>query len=238
MSTLFIVQQCHVYRVPARTSTAGYRAAEWGDTAAPLWTGRLRVLEHAETCEIRLEDANSGELFASAPYDVTGKSVEAVLDSSRYFVIRVESDDHGTKRHAYIGVGVRSATHTSLSSAARVLTLPWLYRTGRGAYMRKAYLTDAASQSWREARDIQRMGHRRTCRPARAKTLHSQKARLCISRCQAVLSSVRMWISRVRRQGSCFRRRRRQVAVGTSRSYRTITMISCARHALPVPVSA
>jgi len=60
MSTLFLVQTCHVYRVPPRTSAAGYRAAEWGDTSKPLWTGRLRVLEHADSCEIRLEDASSG----------------------------------------------------------------------------------------------------------------------------------------------------------------------------------
>ena len=45
------------------------------------------------------------------PYDITGKSVEAVLDSSRYFVLRVESDgpDEASKRKAYIGLGVREA---------------------------------------------------------------------------------------------------------------------------------
>lgn len=107
MSTLFVVRQCHVYRVPPRTSAAGYRAAEWGDTSQPLWTGRMRVLEHADTCEIRLEDGQTGDLFAMCPYDITGKSVEAVLDSSRYFVLRVEHDDGETKRHAYIGLGVR-----------------------------------------------------------------------------------------------------------------------------------
>lgn len=112
MSTLYSVRVCHVYRVPPRTTAAGYRAAEWGDMSQPLWSGRLRVVEHAETCEIRLEDgttgrydgSNAGELFASCPYDVSGKSVEATLDSSRCFVVRVESDDG---RHAFIGIGVR-----------------------------------------------------------------------------------------------------------------------------------
>lgn len=40
-------------------------------------------------------------VFAQAPYAVANRSVEAVLDSSRYFVLRVE--DQGRK--AYIGMG-------------------------------------------------------------------------------------------------------------------------------------
>jgi hypothetical protein len=40
-------------------------------------------------------------VFAKAPYDPAKPPVEAVLDSSRYFVIRVE--DAGRK--AYIGLG-------------------------------------------------------------------------------------------------------------------------------------
>lgn len=50
----------------------------------------------------------TGDLFASAPYDVSGSSVEAVLDSSRYFVLRVESPDPNNsskKRRAYLGMG-------------------------------------------------------------------------------------------------------------------------------------
>lgn len=88
---------------------AGYRAAEWGDMEKPLWKGRMRIVEHDEQCAIRLEDGETGELFAAAPYDVTGKSVEPVLDSSRYFVLRVESDgpEPERRRTAYIGVGVR-----------------------------------------------------------------------------------------------------------------------------------
>lgn len=50
----------------------------------------------------------TGELFALCPYDMSGNSVEAVLDSSRYFVLRVESQDPstGNKKKAYIGMGV------------------------------------------------------------------------------------------------------------------------------------
>ncbi|SNX86899.1 uncharacterized protein MEPE_05608 [Melanopsichium pennsylvanicum] len=107
-TVIFVARECFVYRVPPRSSTAGYKAGEWGDMEAFLWKGRLRIMEfsNSNTCSIRLEDGDSGELFAECPYDVTGTSVEPVLDSSRYFVLRVESEGHdGKKKKAYIGMG-------------------------------------------------------------------------------------------------------------------------------------
>ncbi|CBQ69614.1 conserved hypothetical protein [Sporisorium reilianum SRZ2] len=107
-TVLFVARECFVYRVPPRSSTAGYKAGEWGDMEAFLWKGRLRIMEtsNSDTCSIRLEDGDSGELFAECPYDVSGTSVEPVLDSSRYFVLRVESQGpDGKKKKAYIGMG-------------------------------------------------------------------------------------------------------------------------------------
>jgi hypothetical protein len=48
------------------------------------------------------QDASTGELFAQVTYSSPWNQVEPVLDSSRYFVLRVEGD--GGKR-AYIGMG-------------------------------------------------------------------------------------------------------------------------------------
>jgi len=99
-SILYMCREVMVYRVPPRTSNAGYRAEGWGDLTDWLWKGRMRIIE-SDKCVIQLEDATTGELFAQSPYDVSGTSVEPVLDSSRYFVLRVE--DSGKK--AYIGIG-------------------------------------------------------------------------------------------------------------------------------------
>ena len=99
--TLLVKPEVFVYKIPPRTSAKGYRAADW-KLDAPDWTGRLRCIEKNSKCEIRLEDKNSGELFAACPVEnYPGTSVEAVTDSSRYFVICIQ--DSGRK--AYIGIG-------------------------------------------------------------------------------------------------------------------------------------
>lgn len=99
--TLLVKPEVFVYKIPPRTSAKGYRAADW-KLDAPDWTGRLRCIVKGNKCELRLEDRNNGELFASCPIDTyPGIAVEAVTDSSRYFVICIQ--DAGRK--AYIGMG-------------------------------------------------------------------------------------------------------------------------------------
>ncbi|PPQ66449.1 hypothetical protein CVT26_011207 [Gymnopilus dilepis] len=106
-SILYIAREISVYRIPPRVANEGYRANDWGDLASPLWKGRLRIVENSKGVSLNLEDAQTGELvFARADYDPARPSVEAVLDSSRYFVIRVE--DGGKK--AYIGLGFAERT--------------------------------------------------------------------------------------------------------------------------------
>ncbi|KAF5380987.1 hypothetical protein D9615_004112 [Tricholomella constricta] len=100
-SILYIAREVSVYKIPPLKANEGHRANEWGDLAQPLWKGRLRILEKSKGAAIQFEDGQTGELFARAEYDPTRPSVEGVLDSSRYFVVRVE--DAGKK--AYIGMG-------------------------------------------------------------------------------------------------------------------------------------
>ncbi|KAF8516774.1 hypothetical protein JB92DRAFT_3142443 [Gautieria morchelliformis] len=108
-SILFIAREISgeysytLFKVPPLRSNEGYRATEWGDLAQPMWKGRMRIVETSKGVTIRLEDGQTGEAFALAPYDTLKPSVEAALDSSRYFVLRVEDSASGKK--AYIGIG-------------------------------------------------------------------------------------------------------------------------------------
>uniref|UniRef100_A0A2P2K2U4 NECAP PHear domain-containing protein n=1 Tax=Rhizophora mucronata TaxID=61149 RepID=A0A2P2K2U4_RHIMU len=101
--TLLVVREVSVYKIPPRSTSGGYKCGEWLQSDQ-IWSGRLRVVSCKDRCEIRLEDSNSGELFAAC-FVQPGKrenSVETVLDSSRYFVLKIED---GRGKHAFIGLG-------------------------------------------------------------------------------------------------------------------------------------
>ncbi|XP_011038202.1 PREDICTED: uncharacterized protein At1g03900-like [Populus euphratica] len=104
---LFQVSECYVYMIPPRKSAASYRADEW-DVNKWAWEGTLKVISKGEECIIRLEDKTTGELYARA-FLRNGDlhPVEPVLDSSRYFVLRIEENIGGRLRHAFIGIGFR-----------------------------------------------------------------------------------------------------------------------------------
>ncbi|KAI6036426.1 hypothetical protein BKA83DRAFT_128618 [Pisolithus microcarpus] len=95
-SVLYIAREISVYKIPPLRVNEGHRANDWGDLANPLWKGRLRIVETKKNAALKFEDSQTGTLTSG----------EAVLDSSRYFVVRVE--DAGKK--AYIGMGFAERT--------------------------------------------------------------------------------------------------------------------------------
>ncbi|KAE8739530.1 hypothetical protein FOCC_FOCC014950 [Frankliniella occidentalis] len=100
-SVLLVKQEVFVYKIPPRQTNRGYRATEW-NLDAPQWTGRMRLVAKGNDCTMKLEDKN-GELFAKCPIEkYPGIALEAVSDSSRYFVVRIQDDDG---RAAFIGLG-------------------------------------------------------------------------------------------------------------------------------------
>ncbi|RDX94038.1 hypothetical protein CR513_23614 [Mucuna pruriens] len=101
--TLLVVREVSVFKIPPRTTSGGYKCGEWLQSDK-IWSGRIRVVSRRDRCEIRLEDPNSGELFAAC-FVFPGQrenAVEPVLDSSRYFVLKIED---GRGKHAFIGLG-------------------------------------------------------------------------------------------------------------------------------------
>ncbi|XP_066306483.1 uncharacterized protein At1g03900-like [Miscanthus floridulus] len=104
---LFQVAECYVYLIPPRKTAASYRADEW-NVNKWAWEGALKVASKGEECIIKLEDKNTGELYARAFLrEGEPHPVEPVIDSSRYFVLRVEENIGGRQRHAFIGLGFR-----------------------------------------------------------------------------------------------------------------------------------
>uniref|UniRef100_A0A2P2J9Z9 NECAP PHear domain-containing protein n=1 Tax=Rhizophora mucronata TaxID=61149 RepID=A0A2P2J9Z9_RHIMU len=94
------IHVCNVY----------FRADEW-NVNKWTWEGPLKVISKDEECIIRLEDKSTGELYARA-FLRKGEPhpVEPVIDSSRYFVLRIEENIGGRLRHAFIGIGFRERT--------------------------------------------------------------------------------------------------------------------------------
>lgn len=97
--TLLTIAQCFVYRVPPLASGSGYKAKDW-DLQSPIWQGRLMVKSNKGVCVVRLLN-NDGWEFAVCPVN-SPNAVEKVLDSSRYFALRISD---GTGKTAVIGLG-------------------------------------------------------------------------------------------------------------------------------------
>lgn len=142
---LFVARSVHIYAIPPLVSMKGYTAADWtkvdqqtGKTRQ-IFTGRLRIVETAiplssiageggkeegekVKADILLEDPDNGSLFAAAPYTDPG-AVEHVLDSSRFFAIRVVASDG---RKAVLGIGFEDRSEAfdfgvALQEASKIL---------------------------------------------------------------------------------------------------------------------
>lgn len=81
---LFLCPRVHIYQVPPLTSNSGYKASDWKveNERSRIFTARLRVLETSTISidpdaedkvktDVRLEDPDTGELFANCPYEVS-----------------------------------------------------------------------------------------------------------------------------------------------------------------------
>ncbi|CAL5336839.1 uncharacterized protein At1g03900 [Camellia sinensis] len=136
---LFQVPECYVYLIPPRKSAASYRADEW-NVNKWAWEGMLKVVSKGEECIIRLEDKTTGELYARAFLrDGEPHPVEPVIDSSRYFVLRIEENIGGRLRHAFIGIGFRERPEAYDFQAALHDHMKYLNKKKTAEEMEKQY---------------------------------------------------------------------------------------------------
>lgn len=117
---MFRCPAAYVYQIPPGTA-AGHSAQLW-DVDHWLKEVAVRVVTKGDACSVKLEDQESGELFAEAPLpDDPWKvhtSVEPVNDSSRYFALKVVDTTTGSGQHAFIGIGFRERAQASDFNAA------------------------------------------------------------------------------------------------------------------------
>eukprot|EP01026_Neomeris_dumetosa_P032129 TRINITY_DN2546_c0_g1_i13.p1 TRINITY_DN2546_c0_g1~~TRINITY_DN2546_c0_g1_i13.p1 ORF type:complete len:248 (-),score=40.79 TRINITY_DN2546_c0_g1_i13:159-902(-) len=115
--TTFQEQECYVYQIPP-ASSLGHRAELW-DVNNWIREVSCQIVTQGEDCFIRLFDKETSQLFAECPIDPNvpfHASVEQVVDSSRYFVIKIV--DRDSKRHAFIGIGFRERSKALNFNAA------------------------------------------------------------------------------------------------------------------------
>jgi Protein of unknown function (DUF1681). len=122
--TLLRVPETFVYKVPPMATSGGFRAEDW-NLAYPLATCSLLVKRVDDSLYIQLfkdaqkldgpVGAREEHLFAQCKTSLRFMSkgtslnmdywVDTVVDSSRYFVLRIS--DEKNKREAHIGIGFR-----------------------------------------------------------------------------------------------------------------------------------
>ena len=111
-----VIKDAHVFKLPPRPTSGGWRGADWKDE---VWQGTVKVVERGETTMVLLVDRSNGSIFAVCP--IKDGAVERTVDSSRYFVLRIEN---ANGRHMFIGMAFNERNdafdfNTSLEDAKR-----------------------------------------------------------------------------------------------------------------------
>jgi hypothetical protein len=116
------IRECFVYKLPPRANAKGHVAQEWG-LEKPLWTGELKLLATDQNLWLRF--SKNGEVFCESVkiplHEVNVIHpltywVEPALDSSRYYVIRMQ--DPVSKKLISLGVGLRERSESFDFNAA------------------------------------------------------------------------------------------------------------------------
>lgn len=111
-----VIQDAHVFKLPPRPTAGGWRGADWTDE---VWQGTVKVVERDDVTLVLLVDRATEKIFAVCP--IQDGAVDRCVDSSRYFVLRIEN---ANGRHMFIGMAFNERNdsfdfNTSLEDAKR-----------------------------------------------------------------------------------------------------------------------
>lgn len=110
------IPDAHIFKLPPRPTAGGWRGADWDKE---VWQGTLKVVERGDLTVILLVDPKKGSIFAVCP--VRDGAVDRCVDSSRYFVLKVENADG---KHLFVGMAFNERNdafdfNTALEDARR-----------------------------------------------------------------------------------------------------------------------
>jgi hypothetical protein len=111
-----VIKDAHVFKLPPMQTAGGWRGADWTDE---VWQGTVKVVERGELTVVLLVDRAGGAIFAVCP--IKDGAVDRCVDSSRYFVLRIEN---ANGRHMFVGMAFNERNdafdfNTSLEDAKR-----------------------------------------------------------------------------------------------------------------------
>eukprot|EP00551_Chaetoceros_affinis_P009521 CAMPEP_0203673756 /NCGR_PEP_ID=MMETSP0090-20130426/13672_1 /ASSEMBLY_ACC=CAM_ASM_001088 /TAXON_ID=426623 /ORGANISM="Chaetoceros affinis, Strain CCMP159" /LENGTH=281 /DNA_ID=CAMNT_0050539473 /DNA_START=254 /DNA_END=1099 /DNA_ORIENTATION=+ len=123
-----MIKHAHVFKLPPRQAASiGWRGADWKDK---VWQGNVKVVDRNDLTAVLLVEKNNNRvehgggsggdnIFAVCP--IKEGAVERCVDSSRYFVLRIENQNG---RHMFIGVAFNERNdafdfNTALEDAKR-----------------------------------------------------------------------------------------------------------------------
>jgi len=111
-----VIKDAHVFKLPTRQTAGGWRGADWTEE---VWQGTVKVVERGDLTVVLLVDRANGSIFAVCP--IKDGAVDRCVDSSRYFVLRIEN---ANGRHMFIGMAFNERNdafdfNTSLEDSRR-----------------------------------------------------------------------------------------------------------------------
>jgi hypothetical protein len=111
-----VIKDSHVFKLPTRQTAGGWRGADWTEE---VWQGTVKVVERGDLTVVLLVDRANGSIFAVCP--IKDGAIDRCVDSSRYFVLRIEN---ANGRHMFIGMAFNERNdafdfNTSLEDAKR-----------------------------------------------------------------------------------------------------------------------